>query len=250
MSLMESLLNLHRVDAQVRGLRRRLESANRYYEAQTRQLEAIRLQLEELETRKKHLKASIANLETEVRGIDEQLEKFREDLNKSVTNKQYSAVLTEMNTVKAKRSELEDRELQFMEQTESLDAEIGDVQAQLDERAKVRDHAEAQLAERRDEIGERLAELEAERKEAAAAVRGPALAIFEEMAEIHDGEALAPIEEVDRRHREYACGACNMRITFEQVSNAVSGSDTIVRCTACDRILYMQDELRGALTPK
>lgn len=250
MSLMESLLNLNRVDAQVRGLRKRLDAARRYLDAQTRLHTTVQQQLEELETRKRHLQAMIANLETEVGAIDEQLEKFRADLNSAVTNKQYSAVLTEMNTVKVKRSELEDQILQQMEQIESNEKQTAEVREHLLEREKVRNLAEAQLAQRQTDVGESLAELEEQRTEAAAAVPDRELAIFNQLAEVYDGEAMAPVEEIDRRHHEYACGACNMRITFEQVSSLLGDSETVVRCTACDRILYMQDELRGALTPK
>ncbi len=248
MSLMENLLNLSRVDAQVRGLRKRLDSARTYLESQTQQYHHIQQQLSETQTRKRHLQATIANLETEVVGIDAKLEKFRSDLNTSVTNKQYTTVLSEMNTVKDQRSEVEDRILELMEQVEATEKEIEQIQELLNERAKLRDHAQSQFNERESEVGNRLEELEQEREAAAKAVPGRERAIFDDLAEVHDGEAIAKIIEIDRKYREYACDACNMRVTFEQVSQAITSNDAIVRCTACDRILYMHEELRCELT--
>ncbi|MDY7110421.1 MAG: C4-type zinc ribbon domain-containing protein [Planctomycetota bacterium] len=250
MSLMENLLKLYRVDAQVRGLRSRLDSANRYFNAQSRLLDEIAQRLEELRTRKRHVQAKVSNLETEGESLDRQMEKFRADLNSASTNKQYAAVLTELNTVKAERNRIDDAILAELEQTEEIDREIEEVSARLAERAKVCDVAEAQVKERETEIGSRLSELEAERKEAASAVPGPARAIFDEMAEAHEGEAMATVEEIDRRHREYACGACNMHLPFEQVVNLTSPISELVRCPACGRILYMQEEVRGAVARK
>jgi len=250
MTLMENLLNLYRVDGQVRGLRSRLNSAARYFEAQTQQLDAVAQRLEELRTRKRHVQAKIANLETEGVTLDGQMEKFRRDLNSASTNKQYTAVLSELNTVKAARSRLDDTILAEMEQTEEIDRQVEAVSAQLAERAKICDVAEAKLREREQEIGSQLAELEAQRKTATAAVPGSDLAIFNEMAEAYEGEAMAPVEEIDRRHREYACGACNLHLPFEQVVNLMSPTCELVRCPACGRVLYMHEEVRGALTPK
>ena len=63
MTLTENLLNLFQIDAQVRGLRRRLDSAERYLAVQTRHVEDLQVQNQELETRQLHLQASIGNLE-------------------------------------------------------------------------------------------------------------------------------------------------------------------------------------------
>jgi predicted nucleic acid-binding Zn-ribbon protein len=250
MNLMENLTKLFQVDKQVRGLRSRLESAQRYRDAQQRHLDEIDLRGEELQTRTRHVKAKIANLETEGASLDEQLEKFRGDLNSAATNKQYTAVLTELNTVKEARSKIDDSILAEMDQLEEIDAQLAEVAAQREERAKVLAVAAAQLQEREDEVGSRLEELEAERATAAAAVPDADLEIFEEMSDIHDGDAMAPVEEIDRRNREYACGECNMHMPFEQVSTLMAPTTTLVRCTACGRILYLHEETRGALAPK
>lgn len=249
MSLMQALIKLNTVDSQLRGLRARVDNAQRHLNAQQHLMGQIQTQLDELQSRKRHAQASIGNIESEIGSLDAQIEKYRSDLNTAVTNKQYTAVLSEMNTVKVKRQELEDQELEHMSQVEDLEAKMVEVQGQLDERCQIAAKAEAELEERKVEIGDRLAELEDERTRAAADVPGDVRAVFEELADDYDGEAMAPIEEVNRRHREYVCGACNMQITFNQVTTAVSGSDTLLRCTACTRILFMQDELRGSLTP-
>jgi predicted nucleic acid-binding Zn-ribbon protein len=250
MSLMENLLKLYRVDSQVRGLQSRLDAARRYDRAQARLLDEINQRKAELETRRRHVQAKIGNLESEGASLDEQLEKFRRDLNSASTNKQYSAVLAELNTVKVERGKLDDAILAEMDQVERLDTEIAEVDVEIAEREKVRAVAGTQLREREEDVGDRLAELERERDAAAAELPSDALAVFENAAETHEGEAMAAVEEVDRRHREYACAACNMHMPFEQIASLMGSADQIVRCTACGRILYMQDELRGALSPK
>jgi chromosome segregation ATPase len=64
MSLIQSLLNLHKVEVQVRGLRSRLDNAQRYLATQDRALRELSQSLEELQSRKRQTQAKIANLET------------------------------------------------------------------------------------------------------------------------------------------------------------------------------------------
>ncbi|MHC4219311.1 MAG: zinc ribbon domain-containing protein [Planctomycetota bacterium] len=250
MSLTEDLVTLFQIEAQVRGLRGRLDSAQRYLTAQTRHADALEAQRLELEARHRQLQAKIGNLEGETAALDERLEKLRNELNAATTNKQYGAVLSELNVAKTGRSELEDRILQEMERVDENKEQRETVAAEIDERLKVKAVAEEKLQQRHDEVGQRLAELEAERDMAASSVPGKELRIFNELADAYDGEAMSSIEEIDRRHREYACGTCRMHIPFQAVSALLSSSDTLVTCTACGRIMYLQEETRGALTKR
>ncbi len=250
MNLTDNLLKLHRVEGQVRGLRSRLTSAERYLTAQSTQLDDLRQQDAELKSRKRQLQATIANLETEGAAHVERIEKLREELNSASTNKQYTAVLNELNTIKKLRAAVDDRILEQMDAIEQLTAQLEELADRLTERAKVQEVAEAELQERKDDIGDRLAELEVERDAAACDVPGAELAVFNEVAHVHDGEAMAPVEEIDRRNREYACGECNMHMPFEAVALLMGETDALVRCSACTRILYLQEETRGALAKK
>ncbi len=250
MTLTEDLLTLFRLDRQVRGLRSRLASAERYLQAQDHQLDELGAQQDELAHRRQQVQATVANLEMEGAGSDERMEKLRDELNNASTNKQYTAVLTELNTVKLSRSGLDDHLLEEMEQIDRIAEQIAQLKGQVAERRKVREVAEAQLQERQGEIGQRLAELEVEHDAAATGIPGNELSAFNHLADSYDGEAMAPIEEIDRRHREYACGACNMHMPFEAVSLLLGATESLVTCSACGRILYLQDEIRGAFAKK
>jgi predicted nucleic acid-binding Zn-ribbon protein len=250
MTLMQSVLHLYQLDSQVRGLRSRLDGAQRYADAQSRQLEHLLQQRNEIESRRRLTQATVANQETEIASIDQRIEKLRDELNSAATNKQYTALLNELNTAKEQRDTIEARAMDEMEAIETLAGQMTEVEDQILERRKVLDVARQQVEERRQEVGQRLEELEAERAQVASTIDSESLAVFEEIANAYDGEAMGHIEEVDRRHREFACGACHMSLPFEQVSLLMSGHDTLVRCNACGRILYMQDETRGALAKK
>lgn len=250
MALIENLLNLHRVDGQVRALRTRVDAAKRYLDAQSRLLQDVQQQQQELQTRRKHLQATIANSEVEIKGIDQRVEKLRNELNSSPNQKQYSALLNELTTVKDQKKKVEDRLLNEMQDAEKVEEQLAQIATQVQERTKLRDHAAAQHAERVADVGQRLSELEQERRAAAAIIPSDALAQFDEAADLHEGEAMAGVEEISRRNREYACGECNMHLPFELVSQLTSHNNAILLCPSCDRILYMQEEMRGTLAKK
>ncbi len=250
MSLQQSLYKLFQVDGQVRGLRSRLDSAERYLAAQTSLIEDLQQQQQELESRGRQIQAKIDNLEGETAALDERLEKLRNELNSTSTTKQYTAILTELNTAKLARSDIEDRALGEMELIDANNEQMARLAEDLAERTKVRSVAEGELKRRNGEVGERLAELEAERQVAAEGIPGGDLKVFNEMADAYKGEAMAAVEEIDRRHRDYACGLCNIHLPFEAIAALLGSKDVLTRCPACGRILYLYDETRGALAKK
>lgn len=244
MAVIESLLNLFRVDTQVRGLRSRLTAAERYLAGQDKQLSDLARQHQELQNRRKQHQAGIANHELELKGFDQRIEKLRNDLNSAATTKQHQAVLTEMNSMRAKRGEIEDKMLAEIEAIEKLTEQFSSIESQMAERTKVRDRAKADLEERRNDVGARLAELETERSQAAALVPEKVLGLFDKLADDFDGEAMASIEEIDRRNREYVCSVCNMHLPFELVAQLTSRADNVHRCPSCTRLLYVKEDLK------
>jgi len=250
MSLTENLLTLHRVDTQVRALRSRVEAGERDVAAQAKVLGSLLRQEQELASQIRQVEATVRNLELEVTGIRERVERLRGDLNASRNDKQYQAILSELKTLEGQKDDLENRAMSEMERAEQVKGRMGEVSAQVAERRKIHDVVVAQLAERRQDCAARLAELEAERAIAARNIPEKERTVFERVLELCDGEAMAEVEEISRRHREYACGTCRMELPFGSVSALVSDRNAMVQCKACSRILYVAEETREVLTKK
>ena len=68
--------------------------------------------------------------------------------------------------------------------------------------------------------------------------------LFDKLADDYDGEAMAPIDEIDRRNREYTCNSCNMHLPFELVAQLSNRSDHVRRCPSCTRILYVREDMK------
>jgi predicted nucleic acid-binding Zn-ribbon protein len=181
--------------------------------------------------------------------IDERTAKLRDQMNRATSNKEYSALLTEVNTLKADKSKIETAALERMTKLDEIRSEIEALRADRDERIKMRAVAESQRDERAAEVKQRLEELQKERAEAASGVPTEALQIFETRSEIDPEEIMAPVEEHSRRNFEYACGACQVMLPMETVSTLL-GSGELTKCVSCGVILYLDESLREAMSAK
>jgi predicted nucleic acid-binding Zn-ribbon protein len=249
MPLIDNLLTLYKVDRQVRSLQSRVESAQLYLKVQTKLMTTISVQLSENELRLKHHKSNIAVAETETGSIDARVERLREDLNKAVNDKEYKALLAEVNTLKDQRKAFEDEMLIEMASVETLDTTLVEITAKIDERKKITKVAEKELHVRQDEIAEQLAELEKERTTAASVIPVDILEDFDEIADDYEGESMASIEIIDKKRKEYSCNSCSLHLPLESIVQLMANDDTIVKCGQCDRILFLEQASKEALAP-
>ena len=244
MALLDNLLTLHRVDSQVRALRSRVTSAETYLNAQERQLALLARQKTELETQLKQLQASVHALEVEQSTANERVERLRADLNTSTNDRQYKAILNEMKVLEGQRDEIVKRAVEEMQRVDETKKRLETHEATIVERQKVREVAKGKYDECMKDVGERLAELEAERGRAADLVPDRERKLFDRVAEETEGEAMAEITIVSLRHREFACGSCNIEVPFETYARLSSNSNEAIQCKACTRILFLAEANR------
>tara|TARA_Y100001968_G_C19368709_1_gene723955 strand:+ start:260 stop:1012 length:753 start_codon:yes stop_codon:yes gene_type:complete len=250
MPLIENLLALYTVDRQVRSLRGRVESAQIYLRVQEKQIADIDVERKEIEQQLKQRKSNIALIETETGSIDDRIVHLREELNNASNDKQYSALLAEVNTLKERRKAFEEEELQEMASSEELEGCLTEIQDRWDERQKVVDSAKQDLETREKEISEQLEELESERKTASALIPEATLEQFDSIADDFDGEAMAAIEVLDQKRKEYGCTSCSLQVPLNSITKMLGHPDDIVTCVSCDRILYLENETKEAIASK
>lgn len=244
MPLLENLLTLHRVDSQVRALSSRVESAKTYFAAQERQLALLDKQKSELETQLRQLQASVHAFEVEQAAATERVTKLREELNTSTNDKQYKAILNELKTLEIRKDEIVKRAVEEMQRVEETQKRLEVHAATIVERCKIRDIAKGKLDECMTDVGERLAELQRERERAADLIPERDRKVFDKVADLTEGQAMAEVTIVDLRHREFACSECNIEVPFETYARLASNSESVIQCKACARILFLADANR------
>ncbi len=178
---------------------------------------------------------------------EDRAERGGENTTAAPNTRQYHAVLNEVNSLKDKRKEFDEQTLAEMAAIEKIEEELAQLEEQTVERKKVLDSAEAELESRRAEIKDSLATLETERNQKAAAIPSGTQQLFDDLADDFDGEAMASIELIDKRRREYACDTCNVHLPFDIVSRVTGRPDEVVQCQGCLRILYASESCREAL---
>lgn len=235
---LDALHRLQEIELQLAEVKGRID---RRYRAVKRQEERIAQIDADIASRLETIKRDQIDadrLELDMKGREATIAKHRQQLNEAKTNKEYSAILTQLNTEKADSSKVEERVLTMMGELEAKKKSIEEIKAARAAEVSRRDELVAEAKAAEDAAKSRLDELRAQRAKAAADVPEMALGLFTRIAEKNEGEALAKVVRTHPKRAEYACDGCNMAINIEQV-NAVMSRDEAVLCNSCKRILYM-----------
>jgi len=239
--ILSSLFKLQEIEHDLAHVRRRLRSKETAVRVVQQKIDQLVTQQAELAEGAKQQQSQIDQIDLERASREEQIQHLRVALNRAKTNKEYAAILTQINSYKADNAKLEEQILKIMEGADGDRSELEKVAAQIEAEQKRKDQAAEANAEEVGKLNEMLAELQAKRDAAAQDVPPDVLQAFDRIAGNRDGEGLAPIEMVDSRRNEFICGGCYMGLSAEHY-NALLSKDEIRHCDSCGRILYVAEE--------
>jgi uncharacterized protein len=248
MTATAKLLRLHQVDRQIRGLQSRVDRAERFLKLREKKLTELDVKRDSLQTQCRQLQATAHNDEAEVQGIEERINTLREKLNAATTNKQYTALLTEVNTFKADKDAIEERAIETLTRFDEVKTQLEELEITRVELVKLRDLEEAERDAKALEVKDQLDELELKRIEAAAEIPTEVLADYDAEREFREDDVMAPIQEMNRRAVEYCCGACQVLLPMELISSSLSGR-ALNKCSNCGAYLYFDEATRDIVVP-
>lgn len=236
-----ALQRLQAVETQLAEIRNRITALGRRVELQEMKLRQIddALANEQRELQSRQMEAD--RLELDVKSYESEISKLRTALNSAKTNKEYAAILTQLNTVKVDSSKVEERALEMIARVDELKQKMAAARIARAAEEKRRDELKAEAGRYEAECKDRLESLIRRRDETAAHVPAPALKLFDRVASKNDGKALAMVVRTNPRREEFACECCNMSITLQQV-NALLSRDEPVLCHTCGHILYLETQ--------
>lgn len=235
---LDALFRLQKIENQLRSVRGQIESRNRRVTAQNRRIVTLQQQLDENQQAASRAQTEANNLELERKTHEAHIAKLREALNQAKSNKEYAAILTQLNTDKADALKLEDRVLAGLTRVDELKKQADQVKAQLSKEQARLAELKKEAAEHEARLSREMQDLENQREEAADTIGPENLHAFERACERHGGEAMAVVERVHPRQAEYICTGCHMSLPLEHV-NALQTRDEVQLCPNCLRILCL-----------
>ncbi|MEK6644831.1 MAG: C4-type zinc ribbon domain-containing protein [Planctomycetota bacterium] len=237
---LDALHRLQEVELQIAEIR---DGINRKARAVTRhqaKITEIDAKITAQQAAIRHDQMEADRLDLDVKTQEAGIAKLRGALNLAKTNKEYSAVLTQLNTNKADNGKVEERVLTILTQIDTKKQELAGLREErAAEETRVVD-GQAAVKAVEDASRDRLTRLLSERDSAATAVPKAALDVFNRICQKMGGEALAHVIRTNPKRAEFACSGCNMAINIEQV-NAIMSRDDAITCKNCGRIMYLDE---------
>jgi predicted nucleic acid-binding Zn-ribbon protein len=237
--LLESLRKLQKIEQDIAHVRSRIRVRNNAVNVQKRKIEQIEQDRDSLSAQSIERRKLADSLEIDLKQSDQQVVSFRAGLNAARSNKEYAAILTQINTLKVDSAKIEDRTLNVIQEIESLKTQADALSSQIDDENKRLDDINAQSEKELTKLNGMLEGLSKNRIEATEGIPAGTLSTFERISANYEGEAMAQVEIHGRKEPfSYICGGCFMTLNPEH-ANILSLRDEIRTCDNCGRILYI-----------
>lgn len=232
---LKKLIDIQVLDVELYRLKTELEEKPQEIEALKNEFELKKANLKSIEDRLKHLMLKQKEYEGDLKAKEDAIVKADGQLSQLKTNKEYSAKLLEIESLKADKSLSEEKILigfdEMEEARKALDAEklvvANEEKLYLSKKKEVDDV----LAVNKDQLTVK----ESQRNRLTPDVRPDILSRYERLVQNKEGVGIVPV-------RNQACQGCFMHLT-EQAVNQIKINEQLVHCDMCARILYLEDEL-------
>ena len=226
---LELLLQLQNVDYDLGELERSKEYI-------PDMIDNLRQEIDEAEAHLENIKTELSNARLEEKEVSltlsekqEKLKNLQERMMAIKTNKEYDALVSEIDQIKFNIDDLENREVELMELIETREKEIETI---TEKTKAVKDNNGQQLLslqEQIDSVGIKIKEKEKERSDITKQIGRRAMSAYER---IRKGKGGAAVVAVKKR----ACGACYKALPPQKIQEIKLG-EQIITCDSCGRML-------------
>jgi predicted nucleic acid-binding Zn-ribbon protein len=172
--------------------------------------------------------------EKDVAAVQARLAKYKDQLLEVKTNREYTAMLHEIDAAQNDIRAREDRILEVMVESDELNAGLKNAETELKTAEKEISAEQAALEAEMATLQQEIDRTGTERRKLAAEIDRAVLSTFEQVARSRKGVAVAEA-------RNGTCTICHVRLR-PQVFNEIRRNASIIQCDSCQRILYFAGE--------
>jgi uncharacterized protein len=228
---LQTLINLQAIDTRIVALEADAARLPKEIAAIHTAVEESRKQVEQAKTRLDAARKEQRTREKDLEVVQAKRAKNEARLYEVKTNKEYSAVLIEIEEIKQEKARMEEEILVLMETQERLAGEIREAEGRFKQREGQGRTEEVSLREQLRGIETDLTAVRTERRELAAKLPANILADYERILRARAGLALVPVTKPN------FCGACRVTITPQRLQE-LRAQSSLIPCESCGRYLY------------
>jgi predicted nucleic acid-binding Zn-ribbon protein len=228
---LQTLISLQAIDTRIAALEADAARLPREIAAIHAALEEAKKQVDQTKTRLDTARKDQRAKEKDLEVVQTKRAKNEARLYEVKTNKEYSAVLIEIEEIKQEKARMEEEVLVLMEAQERLTGDIRDAEVRLKQRESQGHTEEAALKEQLRVIEIDLAAARSERKELTGKLPLNILSDYDRILRARGGLALVPVA------KPSFCGACRMTITPQRLQE-LRAQSSLIPCESCGRYLY------------
>lgn len=230
----EKLIELQHLDSKIRKITAFLEGTQPLIENIDKKIEENSQTVSSAKEKMTASQKRRRELESEVKDIKAQTAKYKRQLNEVKTNKEYTALLKEIEESQKKVDRLEEEFIAEMILEDDIQKEIRAAnQAFATAQEKLTKEKEAVLQKKR-EMEEKSRQLNQLKSELLPLLPAEQVSLYLNIFRKKNGIALSPV-------RDDFCSMCHVRIR-PQVLNELRDGHKLIICENCGRLLYRQEK--------
>jgi predicted nucleic acid-binding Zn-ribbon protein len=226
---LEKIIDLHHTETELKRLDAELAEVPRLREALDQRVAGEKSRLESAREAFETSQKTRKDNESQVQVLEERRSKYKGQLMDVRTNKEYTAMLHEIETVERDIGRHEDQILEEMERAEGLAADVAreeETFKSIEAEARVEN---GELDARQARLGDERKRVATERERVVEQIPEEPLNLYLRVAGLRGSGAAEA--------RDAMCQTCHVKMRL-QVWVALKLGEQIFRCEACNRILY------------
>jgi predicted nucleic acid-binding Zn-ribbon protein len=227
------LVQLQGKDQAIERLRWRLHEGPERLQGLERQLHRFEEEVEDVKVRIHELKKAQRQYEADIEDAIAHIKKSRGRLMSIKNNKEYQALLKEIEETEKGNADKEDKVLTCLEELEGLNQEV---EAKEKDVSAMRDHLKSEEITTAKEVAhvqEELSDMDRSRVQLMQTIDSQLLAKYEQIKTRGGGIAVALVNDA-------TCSECHLSIP-PQMYNELQRQNTLKFCPNCQRIIYWKE---------
>jgi predicted nucleic acid-binding Zn-ribbon protein len=228
------ILAIQSIDTRRDAVEREIEKIPQEIQRLRDDLDLLKRSMEQSQSDLEELKKSRLSFEGELEEVEIKLKKSRARLNDVKSNKEYQAVLKEIDELKALASEKEEVVITWMEDIEIQEKDCADYALKWEQSLREYENEEKKYSQTMKDFEREVHSLSDRRRAVSQEVDKELLARYQALRANLGNQVVVPVIDA-------VCQGCHLGIPPQQYNNLIRGG-SLESCPNCNRIVYWEEK--------